>query len=126
MKKMIALLLTMLVVFAAAGCGAAQNDYDAQTITVKNGAVKIFLALLTLAHGVVRHGQRSFGLIHIGFDRKRPLGRLDHLLPLTGGNVSMRKIVPCNRIFIIQLQGAFQTVNRPFKFSFSSVQVSQI
>ena len=39
MKKMMALLLTLLVVFAAAGCGAAQQDYDAQTITVKNGTV---------------------------------------------------------------------------------------
>ena len=38
MKKMMALLLTLLVVFAAAGCGAAKGDYDAQTITVKNGA----------------------------------------------------------------------------------------
>ena len=38
MKKMMALLLTLLVVFAAAGCGAAQQDHDAQTITVKNGA----------------------------------------------------------------------------------------
>ena len=37
-KKMIALLLTMLVVFVAAGCGAAQEDYVAETITVKNGA----------------------------------------------------------------------------------------
>ena len=38
MKKMMALLLTLLVVFAATGCGAAQQDHDAQTITVKNGA----------------------------------------------------------------------------------------
>ena len=37
-KKFVALLLTLLVVFALAGCGAAKGDYVAQTITVKNGA----------------------------------------------------------------------------------------